>query len=187
MKKKDVSKINDSVYYESDEHVDTISDSSKQVDPRNDPIKETHIVDGVCTLSVGVGIFKPSVIEVIGKETTDIVTKVLTNSSEQLSMKSLSPLNMYQSKKFMIGSACDSVGVDRNIVFSSQSVGNHSRIGTPGVNKYIFSPSRDTTSNLMSCKGNIEPFNTHVHGSAIQEWNLNSSCIEELLVKSVLS
>ena len=32
MKKKDVSTINDSVYYESDEHADTISDSSKPVD-----------------------------------------------------------------------------------------------------------------------------------------------------------
>ena len=50
MKKNDVSTINDSVYNESDEHVDTISDSNKQVDPRNDPIKETHIVDGVRTL-----------------------------------------------------------------------------------------------------------------------------------------
>ena len=53
MKNKDVSKINDSVYYELDEQVDTISDSRKQVDPINDPIKETHIVDGVHTLSVG--------------------------------------------------------------------------------------------------------------------------------------
>ena len=32
MKKKEVKAINDSVYYESDEHADTISDSSKQVD-----------------------------------------------------------------------------------------------------------------------------------------------------------
>ena len=35
MKKKDVSTINDSVYYESDEHVDTISDPSKYVDASN--------------------------------------------------------------------------------------------------------------------------------------------------------
>ena len=56
MKKKVVSRINDSVYNESDEHVDTISDSRNQVDPRNDPIKDTHIVDGVCTLSIG---FRP--------------------------------------------------------------------------------------------------------------------------------
>ena len=36
--KKDVLTINDQVYYESDEHVDTISDSSKQVDASNKPI-----------------------------------------------------------------------------------------------------------------------------------------------------
>ena len=62
MKKKDVSKINDSIYNESEEHVDTISDSSKQVDPRNDPIKYTHIVDGVRTLSTGIGPLDPVVI-----------------------------------------------------------------------------------------------------------------------------
>ena len=39
MKNKDVLTINDSVYYESDEHADTISDSSKQVDASNEPIK----------------------------------------------------------------------------------------------------------------------------------------------------
>ena len=39
MKNKDVSTINNSVYYESDEHVDTISDSSKHVDVSNEQIK----------------------------------------------------------------------------------------------------------------------------------------------------
>ena len=38
MKKKDVSTINDSVYNESDKHVDTISDSSKQFDASYKPI-----------------------------------------------------------------------------------------------------------------------------------------------------
>ena len=46
MKKKDVSTINDYVYNESDEHLDMIIDSRKQVDPRNNPIKGTHIVNG---------------------------------------------------------------------------------------------------------------------------------------------
>ena len=59
MKKKDVSTINDSVYYEPDEHVDTISDSSKQFDPRNDPISETHIVNRVRSLSVIGGSIRP--------------------------------------------------------------------------------------------------------------------------------
>ena len=43
MKYKYLSKINDSVYCESDEHAEMIIDSSKQVDPINDPIAETHI------------------------------------------------------------------------------------------------------------------------------------------------
>ena len=54
MKNKYVSTINDSVYNELDEHVDTISDSIKQVDPRKNPIKKTHIVDVVRTLSIRV-------------------------------------------------------------------------------------------------------------------------------------
>ena len=87
-KKKDVSTINDSVYNELDEHVDTISDSRKQVDPRNDPIKDTRIFDGVLTLSIGVGPLKPFVIGIIGHDSTDLVTHVLNNSSEQHSMKS---------------------------------------------------------------------------------------------------
>ena len=50
--KKDVLTINDLVYYELDEHIDTIRDSIKQVDARIDPITETHIVNRVYNLSV---------------------------------------------------------------------------------------------------------------------------------------
>ena len=52
------------VYNESDEHVDTISDSSKQVDARNKPIKKTHIFDRINNLSFGVVSVKPVVIGV---------------------------------------------------------------------------------------------------------------------------
>ena len=62
MKNKYVSIINDSVYNDSGDHVDTISDSRKQVDPRNDPIKETHIFNVVSTLSIGAGPLEPAVI-----------------------------------------------------------------------------------------------------------------------------
>ena len=54
------------------------------------------------------------------------------------------------------------------------------------MNKDIFSPSSDTTSNLLSCTGSIKKFDTCFHGSATQERNLESSCIEELGVKSIL-
>ena len=109
--------IKDSVYYESDEHVDTISDSSKQVDASNEPIKETHIVDRVCNLSVG-GVYKEPVVIGIGiirqginqgiiKGGTDIgsnlVTNVLKNYSEQLFNTNSSRLNTFQSEAFVIG------------------------------------------------------------------------------------
>ena len=64
IKNKDVSTINDSVYYESDEHVDTISDSSKQVDASNEPIKDNHIFKGINNLSVGIVSVEPAVISV---------------------------------------------------------------------------------------------------------------------------
>ena len=75
MKNKYVSTINDSVYYESDDHVDTISDSSKQVDASNNPIKDTHIVYGINNLSVGVIFVDPAVIGVgiIGQGITQVV------------------------------------------------------------------------------------------------------------------
>ena len=96
--KKDILTINDSVYYESGEHVDTISDSRKQVDSRNDTIKETHVVYRVRNLSVRVGSLKPAVtgIGITGQGITqfitnrdtnigtNLVTYVLTNSIEQL-------------------------------------------------------------------------------------------------------
>ena len=124
MKNKNVSTINNSVYYELDEHVDTISDSNKHVDLRKYPIAETHIVDRVCNLSVRVGLFKPAVVigGIIGP-----VTDVLENSSVEL------PL----------GSQCKSVGVNRNILNctspDSRNIWpNNSWIVAPRVNEGIF-------------------------------------------------
>ena len=171
MKKKDVSTINDSLYYESDENIDMISDSDKQVDPRNDPIAETHIVDRVFNLSVRVGLFKTAV--VIGGSIGP-VTNVLENPSVDL------PL----------GLQCKIVGVNRNILNctspDSRNIRrNNSWIGTQRVNESIFSLSRDLTktSSLQICKGSIEPLETFIHVSATQERNLNLSCIEKLGVK----
>ena len=98
MKEEKVSTINDSVYYESDEHVDTMSDSSKQFDASNKPITDTHIVDRVRNLSVGIVSVEPAVIGVgiIGRGITqgvisvrtsivkNIVTGISSDSSKQL-------------------------------------------------------------------------------------------------------
>ena len=126
---------------------------------------------------------------IIGQDSTDLVTHVLTNSSEQLSMTSSSTLNMFQSKEFVIVSEDESVGGNRDIIctsiYSRNSMRNHSRIGTPGVNKDIFSLRSDTTSTLLICTGIINKFDTHAHRSATQERNLELSCIEEVSVKII--
>ena len=76
IQKKDVSTINDSVYYESGEQVGTISNSNKQVDQSSDPKEYTHIIDRISKLSVRPILFEPSVIGVIGK---DLVMNVQEN------------------------------------------------------------------------------------------------------------
>ena len=90
MKNKYVSTINDSVYYELDEHVDTVIDSNKLVGARNNPIAETHIVNTVCNLSVRVGLFDPAA--VIGGRIGP-VTNVLENSRMELPLNLFPPLN----------------------------------------------------------------------------------------------
>ena len=174
MKKKYVSTINDSAYYESDERIDTISASRKQVDQINDPIAETHIVDRVCTLLVWVGLFDPAV--VVGRSIVPVTT-VLDNLIMELAL----------------GSQCNSIRVNRNILnrtspHSRNIRRNNSWIGTPRVNKGIFSPIHDLkkTSILQSFMGIIEPLGTSIQVSATKERNYNLSCIEKLGVKSVL-
>ena len=144
---------------------------------------ETHIFDRVRKLSVGVWLFEPAIIGVIGN---NLVTNVLENSRVELSLNSLSPLNTNVSKAFVIGLACKSVRVDRstlNCTSPERTLQNHSRIGTLGVNEGVFSPSRGKTSSFAGWMGNIEPSDTSVHGSATQERNSDFSCIEKLGVK----
>ena len=47
IKMKGISTINYFAYYESDEQVDTISDSKEQVDPSSNPRLDTHITNGI--------------------------------------------------------------------------------------------------------------------------------------------
>ena len=81
MKKEKVSTINDSVYSESDEHVNTISDSSKPVDASNELITDTHIVERINNLSVRIIYVEPAVIGVgiIGQGITQGVINRSTN------------------------------------------------------------------------------------------------------------
>ena len=53
------------MYYESDEHAYTIIYSSKQVDASKEAIKDTHIVEGIHNLSVGIVSVDTAVIGVV--------------------------------------------------------------------------------------------------------------------------
>ena len=90
IEKKDVPTINYSVYYDSDDQVDTISDPKKQVDPISNLKEDTQIIDRIRKLSVRPILFEPAVLQVIGQ---DLVTSVRETSHMNLSLKSLSPRN----------------------------------------------------------------------------------------------
>ena len=126
------------IYYESDEHVYTISDSSKHVDTSNDPIKETQIVDGINNLSVGFVSFEPAVIGVgiIGQVITqgvinggtniviNLVTNVLKNSSNILFDTNTFQLNKLQSETLVIGPQNESVKINNGIMITPSDIRN---------------------------------------------------------------
>ena len=89
----------------------------------------------------------------------------------------------------MIGPQDESVEINRKIICTSSDSrnirGDHTRIETPVVNGDVFSSRSNTTLNVLSCTGNVEKFDTLFHGSTTQERNLESSCIEEVGVKSI--
>ena len=62
IQKKDISAINNSAYYDSDDQVETISDFKEQVDTNIDTRVDTHITDGIQKLSIIPITFEPVVI-----------------------------------------------------------------------------------------------------------------------------
>ena len=185
------------VYYESDEHADTISDSRKPVDASNEPITYTHIVKGINNSSVGIVSVEPSVIGVgiIGKGITqgvingstkigsNIFTNILTNYSKQLFETNTFQINSRQSETLVIGPQDESAKITNSIISTlsdSRNIsGNRiSRIDTLEVNKDVWSVI-DTTSNVLSDADNVKKFDTSVQSSMNQERNLELSRIEE--------
>ena len=135
-----------SIYYESDEHVDMISDSSKHVDASNKPIKDTHIVDKINHLSVGVVSVDPAVtgVKIIGQGinqgvinrgtniSINLVTNLLTNSSKILFDTNTFQLNTLQSEVLMIGPQDEYVKRNNRIICTpseSRKLGGNISVG----------------------------------------------------------
>ena len=148
--------INDSAYYESDEHEVEISDSSKQVEASKEPIIDTH----VCNTSVGTTSVDPDVIgvRIIGQGgrgitqgmisgrtsiVMNIVTDVLTDSIKMIFKTDTFPLNPFKSQTLVISLQDESTMSSNRVVRMSSDIGNsridHGRIGTPIVNENIWS------------------------------------------------
>ena len=140
-----------------DEYKDEISDLSKQVEASKEPITDTH----VCNTSVGIISVDPAVIGVgiIGQRgcgitqgminrgtgifKSNVVTDVLTDSSKMIFKTDTFPLDPFKSQKLAIALKNEPTLSCNNIVRASSDVGNdridHGRIGTPIVNKKIWS------------------------------------------------
>ena len=116
------------------------------------------------------------------------MTNTRDNLRVELSLKSFSPLNTIISKDIVTGAACNSAQVDRNIRNGTpvdRDIWNPSRVFTPEVNVYVFGPSRSSNSSFTKWSSNIEPLDTSVHRSKIQERNSDFLCIEKMGVRSL--
>ena len=111
MKEEKVSIINDLVYYESDEHADTMSDSSKQVDASNKTITDTHIFDRFRNLPVRIVSVKPAVVgvRIIGQGITQGVIaggqawlRTLSQTSCRILASDSSKLIRFNSTRFSL-------------------------------------------------------------------------------------
>ena len=153
-----ISTINDSEYYESDDQVDTISDSKEQVNPSSNPRVDTHITDGIQKLSI-----RPITLEsvVIGQ---NLITSDQETSRGGFSLKSFNPLHTISVNEIVTDAACNSTQVNRIAVRTpSRAIDNRL-----GVYVDVFSPSRGSNSSFAKWSRNIDPLNNSVDGSTAQ-------------------
>ena len=151
------STVNDSAYHNSYEYEDKISDSSKQVEASKEPITYTHVRNtSVGTTSVdpavigvgiigrgGCGITQGMINGGTGIIESNVVTDVLTDSSNMIIKTNTFTLNPFKSQMLVIASQNQPTLSCNRIVHASSGVGNsridHGRIGTPTVNRKIWS------------------------------------------------
>ena len=204
-KNKDASTINDSEYYKSDDHKFEVSDSSKPVEASKEPITDTHIVHRVRKLQ-GVSV-KPAVtaVGIIGQGgrgitqgminggtgiiSSNIVTDVLTDSNKMIFKTDTFSINPFKSQTLVIASQDESTLGSNRIVRTSSDIGNsriyHGRIGTPIVNKKIW--SEDDNFRVKIDVDEADKLDTIVQRSPTNKGNTASSQIEEESLESIFS
>ena len=139
-KNKDASTVNDLAYYNLDDFEDEISDSDKNPEKRKEPITDTH----VSNTSVGTTSVNPAVIGVgiTGRGGRGITQGMISGvTSTHIKVKDVVTDFLTDSSKIIFIGPLKSETL--GIVRASSDVGNsmmyHGRIGTPIVNKKIWS------------------------------------------------
>ena len=194
-KNKDASTVNDLAYYNLDEYEAEISDYDKKPEARKEPITDTH----VCNTSVGTTSVYPYVIVVgiigrggcginqgmINKGTgiiiSNVVTDVLTDSRKMILKSDTFPLDSFKSQTLIITLQNEpTLSCNKNVCASSE-IGNsridHGRIGTPSVNKKIW--SEDDNPRVKIDVEEAEKLDTIVQRYPTNEGNTTTSRIEE--------
>ena len=156
-KDKDATTVNDTAYTFLNSYDDEISDSDKMVEAIKEPIKDTHDHNtSVGTTSFNSVVTRAGIIGRRGCSITqgmisgdtsiiirNVITHVLKDSSKMILKSDSFPLNHLKSKTLVIASQPEPfLSCDRNVRPSSEigdSRPDHGRIGTPFVNKNIWS------------------------------------------------
>ena len=160
-KDKDATTVNDSAYTFLNSFEDEISDWSKHVEASKEPITDTYIVKRVRNLLDGtisvnstatvIGIIGPGecsiaqgmISGVTSTISSNVITDILTDYSKMILKSNSFPLKPLKSKTLVIAPKTEPfLSCDRNIRASIEigdSRIDHGRIGTPFVNKNIWS------------------------------------------------
>ena len=117
---------------------------------------------------------------------SNVITDVLTDSSKMILKSDTFPLDSFKSQTLMIASQNEpTLSCDR-IVRASSEIGDsridHGRIGTPIMNKNIWSV--DDNFSVRSDVGEANKLDTSVQQSPTNERNTASTQIEEESLKS---
>ena len=173
-------------------HVETNKEPIKDTHTSKEPITDTHVFDRVRKLQDGNTNVEPVVtgVRIIGQGgpraisggsitlsiihggvggiiRSNVITHVLTNSSEMTLKSDSFPFNPLKSQTLLIALLTKPfLDCDRDVLASSEngdSRPEHSRIGTPFVNKEIW--SRDDNVSVRSDVGEADKLDTAVQQS----------------------
>ena len=177
-KNKDASTVNDSEYYNLDEYECEISYSDKNPEARKEPITDNHVRN----TSVGTTSVNPAVLGVLitGQAGCGITQDMISGGTSIHSIVKdvvTDVLTYYSKMIFVDPLKSQTLWIVRALSYVGNSRIDHGRIGTPIVNKQIW--SEDDNFRVKIDVDKAEKLDTTVQQSLTNKENTASSLIEE--------